>query len=489
MKKIHYIAAAFAFASLTTGCNDWLDVTPRSEIKSDILYQSEDGYKQALNGAYIKMGEKSLYGKDASMLVPEFLARNWQVPSSYIDVVGYNLSYRVFTEASTEKKMEQLFGAYYNAIAQLNDILLNLQGNSTVTFQYNNDQLIEGEALGLRAFLHLDVLRMWGPVPEEATTDEETIPYITEITNDPSKLLSRTWSEVVKYIETDLNSAENLLKECDPVTTKSMAELNSLYNIGKEGMPKDEWQMKRSSRFNYYAVLATKARFYHWIGDKEKAARYAKMVIDSEKIPLCTGTMLASSESLTMYPEHIFSIENINLLNIIKNDFASNIASFRQTENNIKNAYEATLNVNDIRYANNRYWNTENYPGGLSFFTFFKFIGNDKMESDKRIPLIRMAEMYLILIENLPLEDAKPYFSTYRIARGMLDTLEESAFKSEEALLARLEKEYRKEFFGEGQMYYFYKRHNYDKYTWPSNITIPSTRYKIPLPKGQINFQ
>ncbi len=490
MKKIHYILSIFILTALTS-CNDWLDINPRSQIKGDVLYDSEDGYKQALNGVYIKLAEKDLYGRNGMMQIPEFLARNWTVPAKTTDLTNYSITNFDFTEKESEEAISNLFAAYYSAIAQVNDILANLKSNTSVRFQYNNDKLIEGEALGLRAFLHLDVLRMWGPTPEEATASTDAIPYVTELTNNPSKLVSKTWEEVKTSIETDLTNAENILKEYDPVMYANMDSLNSLTHaglyVGQGTMPKDDWQIKRRSRFNYYAVLATKARFYHWIGDKEQAVKYAKYVVDPQKIKLCTESTVA--KSLTMYPEQIFGIENINLLSIIQNDYLSSGAPFSQKETSLRTAYESTTNTNDIRYTNNRYWSSRTYSDGTSVFTFYKFVGSDKVASDKRVPLLRMAEMYLILTEDLPTEQAKPYFSTYRISRGMLETVDENTFLSESELLKRLELEYRKEFFGEGQMFYFYKKHNYAAYTWPSRYTLPSKAYYIPKPKGQTNFE
>lgn len=51
-----------------------------------------------------------------------------------------------------------------------------------------------------------------------------------------------------------------------------------------------------------------------------------------------------------------------------------------------------------------------------------------------------------------------------------------------------MEKEYRKEFFGEGQMWFFYKKHDFTRFTWPKNKTIPEGAYLLPIPKSQSVF-
>lgn len=70
-KKI--ILLGIMFTVMLTGCNDWLDVNPRTEMKQDILFSSETGYKSALIGAYIQLASENLYGKNTSMYFPELL--------------------------------------------------------------------------------------------------------------------------------------------------------------------------------------------------------------------------------------------------------------------------------------------------------------------------------------------------------------------------------------------------------------------------------
>lgn len=490
MKKIYYLLLSLATISLT-GCNDWLDVSPRSQIEGDALFKTEEGFKQALNGVYIKLGQSGLYGDQASCYIPETLAQMWTIPSKNSNLAMYSLGNYDFTESSTESTISNTFKEYYNAIAQLNDILANLKTNKDgVNFEYNNDKLIEGEILGLRAFLHLEVLRFWGPIPEKATDSESTIPYVTEVTNDVSKLRSKSWNEVITALEKDLNESEDILKVYDPMTYADVDSLNSLqsysYFVGQGTMPKDEWQMLRKGRFNYYATLGTKARFYHWIGNKEQAVKYAQLIVDEQKFSLCTESTVKGS--LTMYPEHLFGVENVNLLDIIQTKYASSNAIYTQKKTSVESCYESSLHTNDIRYTNSRYWKEVSY-NGITVNTFFKFIGSDNVESDKRVPLIRLAEMYLILIEDLPLTEAKTYFTTYRTARGLSSSIDESSMATEDDRLARLEKEYRKEFYGEGQTFFFYKKHNYTTLTWPKTFNVPANGYVIPKPKGMSNFE
>lgn len=484
MNKIYYLATLFLAVSLSS-CNDWLDVNPRSQIKSEVLFETEDGFKQAVNGVYIRLAQTDLYGKNANMYIPETMARTWSVPLQNVNLTMYSVANYDFTDSGAESLNNSTLSAYYNAIAQCNDILENLH-NTDVHFTYDNDKLIRGELTGLRAFLHLDVLRLWGPYPDNVSGSTTAIPYVTEMTNAVDKLRSKTWDEVVSLIEKDLNEAETILAEVDPYTYADVDSLNYAspsYYVGKGTMPKDEWQMQRRVRFSYYAVLGTKARFYHWIGDTENAVKYAKMVVDDEKFRLCT----ASTMTWTLVPEHLFGTDNINMVTDIESSFDAENAPFTQIEASVNNAYEITTQPGDIRA--NRYWETHTYSSGATTYVFCKYIGTDRTDSDFRVPLLRYAEMYLILMENLPLGEAQTYFETYRLARGLNESLTNSMFASENERLAQLEKEWRKEFFGEGQMLYFYKKHHYTSLNWPANVTLPTDAFIVPMPKGITNFE
>ena len=102
------------------------------------------------------------------------------------------------------------------------------------------------------------------------------------------------------------------------------------------------------------------------------------------------------------------------------------------------------------------------------------------------VPLVRLAEMYLILVEDLPLDEAKGYFETYRQARGMDVSIN---INSETTRKSQVEKEYRKEFWGEGQMFYYYKLHNITSWSIPQSVTIPMNGFVVPKPQGQTAFE
>lgn len=104
------------------------------------------------------------------------------------------------------------------------------------------------------------------------------------------------------------------------------------------------------------------------------------------------------------------------------------------------------------------------------------------------VPLLRLSEMYFIVFEDAAISDMMPYFKTWRLSRG-LDSSIDATLTSESTVKARMEKEWRKEFMGEGQMFFFYKKHNTQTYTWPTIYELPAGAYELPQPKSQSIYE
>ena len=116
-------------------------------------------------------------------------------------------------------------------------------------------KLIKGEALGLRAMLHFDMLRLFGPLWTEK--EQASIPYQTSSERIVEPLLSA--DSVLNCVLTDLTRAADLLKDVDPVITDGARN----YSGGENGND----LFYRQYRMNYYAVKALMARAYMWKED------------------------------------------------------------------------------------------------------------------------------------------------------------------------------------------------------------------------------
>jgi hypothetical protein len=480
MKNSHILLVALTVSA----CSGWLDVSPLGEVKESDMYETEDGFKGVLTGAYISMATAPLYGHNMTIQMPELLARHWDVVSSS-SVDAYLRDYN-FDATAVKNLIANTWIAYFNDIVGLNSLIAAIDDKKEI-FTNGNYELIKGEAKGLRAFLHFDILRFWGPPPTNADTSKIAIPYVKEVTKEVTRLQSISYGRVLREIIADLDEAEELLQN-DPITRYSPSVLNSESNSG----PYDEFQRYRTHRFNYLAVKATKARYYHWIGQTERAASYAREVIaatttgNAKIFNLATEATVGGTSTiapdLLMSVEHIFALHNPRLSNIVQPFFY--MSNCKQELLVINQAYETNFHSNDIRCKTNRYWEEFQTPRRQSVFK--KFYNPDTQESVTVMPLIRLAEMYFILMERGTLEEANELLVAFRIARVM-DASIDNSLLSPSDVLSRLEKEYRKDFYGEGQMFYFYKLHGAPPITWPA--LVQNVVYQVPKPEQQTDFE
>ena len=147
---------------ITSSCEDWFDVDPRTEIKENDLFKDESGYFDALVGVYSIMGRQALYGDELTMGSVDAI--------SQIYYIGYGTAHPLYYMSTFEYDntrvrpvIDAMWSNMYEAIANVNNLLAHIDNADPGMFESNNYQLIKGEALALRAYLHFDILRLFGP--------------------------------------------------------------------------------------------------------------------------------------------------------------------------------------------------------------------------------------------------------------------------------------------------------------------------------------
>lgn len=103
-------------------------------------------------------------------------------------------------------------GKAYALIANVNKLLKNADSHKDL-FTGDSYDLITGEAYALRAFLHFDLLRLFGPV-YKTHKEDKSICYNTQFSLSGSDLLPA--SKVMEYVIADLKEAEDRLAK-DPI--------------------------------------------------------------------------------------------------------------------------------------------------------------------------------------------------------------------------------------------------------------------------------
>lgn len=207
-------------------------------------------------------------------------------------------------------RIQAIWQTAYNLIANTNLLIKNCDVNRSVLSD-DYYHLCRGEALALRAMLHFDLFRLFGPIYGRAS-EGTSIPYYEEFVLDVNPSLSK---EVFmgKVIEDLLNAEKEL--EIDPIIT-----------YGVRGDSRNVFFQYRNLRLNYYAVQALLARVYLYVGNTEKAKEYALKVIEiSEKLfpwvdPMTMGND-GSIPDRMFSTEVLFALQNLNRNTIFTSHF------------------------------------------------------------------------------------------------------------------------------------------------------------------------
>ena len=104
------------------------------------------------------------------------------------------------------------------------------------------------------------------------------------------------------------------------------------------------------------------------------------------------------------------------------------------------------------------------------------------------MPLIRLSELYLIAAEcETDFSKALTYLNTLRNKRNCPNVTP----RNSEELLNNITSEFRKEMIGEGQMFFFYKRHAMQSIpngsSTSGNINMIMKNYVVPVPDSEID--
>ena len=450
-----------------TACNDWLEVAPQAEKEEAEMFEKEVGFRNVLIGAYIRMKSNNLYGEDLTYGSIEMLAQHW----TNTDDLGKYLKAYNYEQGDVETKINSFYGNLYKVIADVNGLLNNIDARKEV-FEGNNYEIIKGEALAIRAFCHFDVLRLFGPVPTNLS-EGTILPYVTTVSIVPNRLVS--YNDFTTKLLADLDEAERCLEGNDPILTASIKELSTL-----EVAQDDNFLCDRQMRMNYYAVCALKARVQLWLGNKSEALKYAQKVIDAKDpngnvmFRLGSATDCANGD-LIFSSEHIF---NLNVYNL--SDSKISAANTFYTNSTALKYFWAS-ETTDIRRGKmwkevyDDYWWTYYY-----YITKYTQATNMPVLAKNSIPLFRLAEMYLIAMECGSIQNANDLYKEVCIARDITPV----TFGSTEELLETLILEYNREFYGEGQAFYAYKRLGRSKIFGTSTVGS-ALIYVLPLPKAE----
>ena len=450
-KTISIFKSSFLALSLiaAVACESWIDVEPTDRLSEDKVYSTQKGFLQALNGVYAEMNNNTVYGGHLSVGVIDVLAQYYDGGSENSYTYYYYPRYD-YTNTGVKNTFSNVWSKMYSLISSANIILEKCEQTDVLPSQYQ--KMIKGEALAMRAMFHLDLLRLFGPVMSE-NAHEMAIPYVTVADQNIQDFL--TADVVIDRIIHDLTEASGLLQSSDPVLT------DGVKHTPEAGDNIDFCY--RQYRLNYFAVQVLLARAYLWKGDQTEALTISENAISKAE---SIFPFISSSAANGSYPDRVFSSEvifalyNTNRINVYRKYFAStldtrNILSFAGTldSGRIPELYDSQ---NDLRY---KMWSASSEgDNDLIFNKYEDVVLKDGSTNHYcyMMPLIRLSELYLIAAEcETDFSKALTYLNTLRNKRNCPNVTP----RNSEELMNNITSEFRKEMIGEGQMFFFYKRH------------------------------
>ncbi len=480
-KNIAIILGVFLMFSLGS-CKKWLEINPEDRIMEEKLFSNREGFMTALNGVYIEMNNSTLYGGRMTVNLFDVLAQYYLTKDEH--AYRFYASYD-FEQTPVKSTFNQIWVQYYKQIANCNTIIEQCESKKDMLGDKYYD-LIKGEAIGLRAFFHFELLKIYGPVYSE-NSEMVSIPYVESSELVISPLLKA--NEVKSNIMRDFETAESLLAKADPIITDG-----PLFSENPDGTGNDF--RYRTVRLNYYATQALMARASLYFGDKTIAATYAGKVIkelhvDKNWFPFILKSSNPQTDDRVYQSELLFATYNMKRPDIFRNNFSNSLSDLgvlRMDETILSNLFE----TGDHRF---RYqWETLKNPEDRQQLYFIKYkdveVANNTQAELKTyrylVPMVRMSEMYYIMaeVEQDPAK-ALAFLNEARGARNLPDITGVANINEE------IEKEYKREFAGEGQLFFYYKRLGKNIIPDGNNpqgkIEMTTDRYVIAIPDSEKN--
>lgn len=511
-----YILFILIVSCFSTGCADWLDVDPIGENLEEDQYSTERNINSVLNGFYIDLTKKSLYGNNLSKTTIEQLAHYYYAPehtgsasnySAFINLQKYN-----YTEQTVENTFSSIWSNLYSIIFNINHFIANTERAEAVSTEKRD--LLLGEAYALRAFLHLDIFRLFGPIYEKRTT-AEVLPYNTTTKADNKPLPYLNAEEYMGKVLSDINTATILLEK-DPILKYGIMNPQDTTGLASQDVFN---RFARNKRMNIVAVKILEARCLAVMGELNNAAEVALDIINTQNIlEDINGTnrdaiftwikgediLNEKARDYIFSKEVVFSIDYLDLSESWEQITETAVQGQTYTihgVNLLENIFklpENTQNLKDVSDLRIKQWSVADAISSEEYVSmrYKKFAREGKhIYINNMQPLMRITELYYLVLENYinngNLTEATNLANSIKVRRGYKANELYPYVQTAEELNNFLTIEYYREFYSEGQAFYFLKRR-------ASNNILASDgslgfqemdidNYVVPIPSKEVN--
>lgn len=477
MKNILKYSCVFGLWLLSS-CGDWLNVKPFDQVSEDQQYSKAEGFYNQLNGIYKTMASRELYGKELTWGLMDVFAQYYELGSyshcsnkAYLN--GNDLDYE---STFVKPYIETFWETMYNVIANCNNLIQNTMAADSMLFHYKEKErrCIEGEARALRAMLHFDLLRMYAPAPHVDSTGK----YIAYVDYFPTHIpLNIPTNQVLGKIQDDLLEAHALTADFDTLYKSLILDVNNRLELSAGGLI-DRFMEFRGYRLNHYAIKGLLARVALYRGNKDAALQWANDVLKYYRwFSFDDEYEIKRNGNMKLYGDVMFALYNNN---------AAVYESEENTGDSYMMAWDYNLLFDTDASRDFRRWQWKNEDGEYIPQKYKKQDDGSCADiSNIMIPMIRMSEMCYILAEcyyeTNPVK-AEQWLNYIRQNRGCRSSLPSTTNQKDFNNL--ILKDFRREFYGEGQLFFFYKRLGLNAIGSASTNVEYGSKFVLPIPES-----
>lgn len=485
--KNKYIIAILLLCSTFNSCAKFLDINPKAEVVDKDMFSTEQGCEDAVMGLYGELKSINLYGERWNWGVFDVLSQDLNAgEETYQYLKSYNYN-------DARKMIDTLWIESYKVVGYANNIIGNLEERTENRFSLQD--LYLGEAYGVRAMLHFDLVRAFAP-HVELKGGERGIPYVTKYTFKHTDF--STVNQVYDYIVADLRKAQEYLKMDESVIVYPRVKLED----EMEDLTTIAFLKGRQMHFNYYAATALLARVLWTKGEYADARTEALKVINSGKFPLANKDEITLLIAGVLSPkETIWGIYSTDYVNITKKRFYTNQSwevnlpySSNKTQYPYQKIYSQYLETNSGSDSRLNWFRASD--GGGNTIECLKVVDEKMIKESTDTPtsrgyldgisVLKVSELYYIVAEAFLREnsvsEATDYINKVLMSRGLTEL--GSRMPVIVPSLDMLYNERHKEMYCEGQRWFDMKKRNENILSNNTKVTHNASDliYVLPIP-------